>query len=626
MGKSFSRELLQVPSTFDWASQVNADSLSSFFAEAKGRPLVIVGAGGSFTAAELARLLHERRGAFAVAHTPLSFLESKTDLRGAHVLIFTAGGSNPDVVATYDAAAAREPLGIFVVCARRKSKIELRASRSERTRVLVEPPPTGRDGYLATNSLIGFLALTLRALGHALPDHAAVNRALRISDFPELPQRAGVVNVVVLYGDWGRPAAIDLESKLSEAGLGSVMLADYRHFAHGRHNWINKRGESTYVVALVTPESENIAEKTISLLPRSTRVLRLLSRESGAAAVLPLLLRVFALTAWFGKEVGIDPGRPGIPGYGSRIYHLGPQRERVLSDSNVVSVERKLSARGTLDSAEDHKAVIAAGDTFSRRLEQTEFGAVVTDFDGTMIAPGQSGAANLSVPVATFLTSLLRRKVVLYFATGRGDSIAHILRRSLDKKFHSRILVGYYNGGLTQALSDGVPAPEKADHYPALEALRRELMGDPILARQVEPENKGFQLTVKARGAIDYAAAAAVIREVVASYSAHAMRVVESSHSLDVIPQSSNKLNGVAFVQKQIDPALAVLTFGDRGALGGNDFDLLTHPYSLSVDTVSARLGSCWNLAPAGCRNVAGLLYYARWLTVEQERFTLSIR
>src|SRR5207244_3270959 len=74
--------------------------------------------------------------------------------------------------------------------------------------------------------------------------------------------------VIVLYGPETYPAAVDLESKFTEAALGSTQLADYRNFAHGRHHWLAKRGTDTGVLAIVTDGDRELAESTLTLLPR----------------------------------------------------------------------------------------------------------------------------------------------------------------------------------------------------------------------------------------------------------------------------------------------------------------------------------------------------------------------
>jgi hypothetical protein len=619
MGKSFHTELTKLSASLAWAAQADITSLAEFFERARGHLLVTVGAGGSFTTAELLRLLHESRGSAAVAHTPLSFLQSATNLQQAYVVIYTASGNNRDVLATYEVAAAREPLGILIVCGRPGSKIEIKVAGAERTTVFARVLPAGRDGYLATNSLAVFCALTLRAFGQAIP---AAMGGLPMTNLPAKPR----LHYIVLYAGWARPAAVDLESKFSEAGLGGVMLADYRHFAHGRHNWIDKRMAQTAVVAFITPDCMELANKTISLLPSTVPIIRLTTQTEGPSGCLELLLSVFKITDSVGHLVGIDPGRPGVPSYGSRIYHLGPTKEiarRALPD--LPATQRKQSARGTLGESRDFTIVDASRRDYISHLGRALFGALVMDFDGTAMSPGAGSQAVLSIPVRQFFERLLRSKVLLYFSTGRGDSVHAIIANSISSHFHSKVFISYYNGGLTRSLSEPPPKAKDGPHHDRFEMLQDCLLRDPFLREASKSENKGYQLTLKARSIVGFATASTIVKELMAAPTSRGFRVVESSHSLDVIPAETTKLNTVRMAQANLAAGLEVLALGDRGALGGNDHELLTHPLSLSVDTVSGALDSCWNLLPAGCRNVAGLLYYADWMRVTRGGFTLRI-
>ncbi|MDP3072365.1 MAG: hypothetical protein Q8N18_18885 [Opitutaceae bacterium] len=628
MGKPFSTELTRLPSTLRWAEDTDILAFSQFVAKAHGHMLAIIGAGGSFTVAEFARMLHEARGNAAVAHTPLSFLQSDSDLRQSFVLIFTASGGNRDILATYDAAVEREPRGILVVCGRKNSKVERRAATDERSEVFSSAFPAGKDGYLATNSLLSFMMLTLRAFN---PTATALGQSTVGVESPSdlndswLGERPVPAHYLALFGGWARPAATDLESKLSEAGLGSVMLADYRNFAHGRHNWIHKRGEQTVVIAFLTPESEPLARRTLALLPASVRVLRLTTQSEGAAGTLELLLQVFRVTEAIGKKVGIDPGRPGVPGYGRRIYHLGPV---VLPSQHAdtaieASVARKLAARNSSIRSEDRESVMAARANYVTALRQQRFGAFVADFDGTVVHPGASSTTKLLPTVAALLEKLLRARIPVYFATGRGNSIHGVLTGTLGKKYHPLVFVSYYNGSVTLPLTETPPSDTGGPHHEVFEALLRELKSDPVFARRVHPVNKSYQLTLKIKDQADFPLAAARIRETVLASFAEQLRVVESSHSLDVISRATSKLECVRLAQSQLVDAVP-FTIGDRGALLGNDYDLLTHPYSLSVDAVSASLTSCWNLLPPGVRNVAGLVHVGKSLVVRRGYFTMK--
>lgn len=139
MGKPFANELKLLPASFKWAASLAIAPLQNFIAQAQGNLLVAIGAGGSFTTVELARLLHEQRGGTALAHTPLSFIQSKTDLRNAYVVIFTASGNNRDVLATYEAASSASPRAS-------SSSAAERAPRSKRNRRAANAPSSSQSG------------------------------------------------------------------------------------------------------------------------------------------------------------------------------------------------------------------------------------------------------------------------------------------------------------------------------------------------------------------------------------------------------------------------------------------------------------------------------------------------
>ena len=82
----------------------------------------------------------------------------------------------------------------------------------------------------------------------------------------------------------------------------------------------------------------------------------------------------------------------------------------------------------------------------SLRDLQRRRSAVVLDYDGTLCDEADR-CKGLSTPVARELVRLLRAGVMLGFATGRGKSVKVALRKQIPKKYQSRVVVGYYNGG-----------------------------------------------------------------------------------------------------------------------------------------------------------------------------------
>ena len=61
------------------------------------------------------------------------------------------------------------------------------------------------------------------------------------------------------------------------------------------------------------------------------------------------------------------------------------------------------------------------------------------------------------------------------------------------------------------------------------------------------------------------------------------------------------------------------LCIGDKGEWPGNDFELLSSRYSLSVDEVSSDPDTCWNIASLGIKNSDATYEYLRRLQVKRD-------
>ena len=106
MGRPYSTEMHSLPATYRWARTADIGSFKEAVAAVQGLPLIIVGSGGSLSACHLARRLHESR-ARLMAHvlSPLEFLQSPKP-QSAAVMLISAGGSNPDILAAADHASS----------------------------------------------------------------------------------------------------------------------------------------------------------------------------------------------------------------------------------------------------------------------------------------------------------------------------------------------------------------------------------------------------------------------------------------------------------------------------------------------------------------------------------------
>src|SRR5947209_7936706 len=115
MSKSFSNEISRLNDTYQWAAQAPIGQLSEFVQASSNTPLLAVGSGGSLTAAHFAALLHQRSGYVGKAITPLELSYSRDTIRQAAVLLLTAGGGNPDILAALKVAAEAEPMQLMAL-------------------------------------------------------------------------------------------------------------------------------------------------------------------------------------------------------------------------------------------------------------------------------------------------------------------------------------------------------------------------------------------------------------------------------------------------------------------------------------------------------------------------------
>ena len=599
MGRPYSQEMKEMRRTYEWARTSAIGDLAGFVKKRAGRPLYAVGSGGSFTAATLASALHRQGGAVSDCMTPLEFVLGPGLDRRASVMLITAGGNNKDILAAFQTAAGSETC---IVCASTGNRLIRAASEARNATIHAARPPSGRDGFLATNSLASTMVWLARAYSEALSFPYEVPRFDRLGSYDEPEGLSRTKTVSVVYDYWGKAAAVDMESKLVEAGLANVQTSDYRNFAHGRHNWLDKAGDKTCVVALVTPNSCRLADRTLGLLPRSTPVVRLSSSFDGPAAAIDLTLQAFKLVGLFGRARDIDPGRPGIKDFGRKLYGLGFQRgaDYALGPLESLALQRKFgSAGGPAAAARSRQASLRR---FLDRLSRPRFGAVVFDYDGTL-CDDERRFCGPSKKTGSLLSKLAGSGVVVGVATGRGDSARESLAALLPKRHHEHVLVGYHNCAEIGNLADsGVPDPS----LPADERLHAafELIKSKVRPQEVSATARQISIRsadLRARDFADLAQELGVGGDV---------RAVESSHSVDLLAPGVSKLALYDLIRGRLPTGLEILCVGDRGRWPGNDHELLATPYSLSVDDVSEDPTRCWNLLSRDTRGEAGVSEY----------------
>lgn len=610
MGRPYKSELAAVPQTLDWAANADITSVTRIVRAIVSRPLMVIGSGGSVTVCHLlAKLQAEHARQPVRVITPYEFSLQPPDGISS-VLLISAGGANRDILRAAEKASTESYENVCAIIAKGTSPLGRMLAELPHTLTAGFNVPFGKDGFLAVNSLLATSILVMRA-------YASVFENEWIS--PTLPQiREGCIDaalrpsIIVLAAGWSWPAALDLESKFNEAGLGTVVCTDHRNFAHGRHHGLARRAATTGVVALSTPDCRDIADRTLRLIPKSIPRLHLVTDSIGATGAIDLIGQVFQLVDEVADRGEVDPGRPKVAEFGRRLYGLSLPRRRSTSPLIDVWIQRKVSCNVWCTASEQQRNTWRdAYISWAALIGSSRFSGIALDYDGTL-CEAYERAGNPRISVVKALTGVLASGLRLGIATGRGDSVLDALRTSIPERYHSDVVVGLYNGAIIGSLEDVEQRLAHSEHSgrDGLAEVASLLEESTLMGAIAEVRRRHMQLTITERKPLP---AGFLYRHVVEmlSQSAQATEscaVHESGHSVDVILRGVSKLAVVEALQQ--NSGLSVLTIGDQGQFRGNDFAFLSRPESLSVERVSTALDRCWNLASPGSRGTAALRWY----------------
>ena len=601
----FTKKLDTLNETLGALDGFDPRSLSEEMGRCASSAAVAVGSGGSLVAAQYFNRCLESLGTGpASVQTPMEVVVGATDLVNAVVWLFSASAENSDIAAAARAATDRG-CAQLVLCTRNADGSVADWVRSTGGTVLVVPVAEEKDGYLATHSLISTCTALLLGANHAA--HAQTTDVIpklkyRVStqiaerskgnyqtSFAPLAQGA----VLLLISDPAlRPIATLLETSLWETALCPVQLTDMRNFAHGRHTWPHHHSARTLFFALTSALSEpswkSISDALPSDLPSWHAHYALGGRHENLCGIIDGLFWIEAI----GAITGIDPGKPGIAPYGRAIY----KDDALLTTASVMPppVRQKLATalrcEGHVPSARDmHQAYVKKLDT----LKSKDIGAIVLDFDGTVVATNNRLGPPPSGVVDEF-TRLSALGVRIGFASGRGGSLGQQIRAVLPPKVYQDVVIGYFNGGHIARANIDLDQARPA-HNPLIDQVADWLEGRPDLLKAGSVPHKEIQLTIAHD---DLQAPSRFLEDVqdCPLIAEGTVRIVASGHSFDIIPATSSKLRVVEQLQQDIGATKAVLSIGDCGQIYGNDFEFLARDFGVSVDQVCPGLGGTWSL------------------------------
>lgn len=635
MGKPFKKEIEESFSTIKWALEQDIDSVYRRIFRDTSKPLFIVGSGGSLSACHFVASIYQNLGNVAKAITPLDLYYSRFALKEAKILFISSSGRNNDILFAFKMAIQNHANDITTICMRKEAPLTKLANSYSVSKGIEYDIPTRKDGFLATNSLTAFFTILAKASGciNSKEKAIAVTSSFKseIKDFVEKLKFDSTITV--LYGGWSTAIAYDIESKFTEAALGSVLLADYRNFGHGRHHWFAKRKSNSAIVALVTPEEKQIAEKTLNLIPPYIPRLVIASDKEGVNSSIELLIQTYNLVNAVGETFKIDPGRPGVPEFGSKLYHLKYSSfYKQFSNIKLSPVEEyaiiKKTSKSSIHQLQPNELVFWRNkySAFISHLSKAKFASIVFDYDGTLCSYDGRYTGCLPEDITSELIKLLKAGVIIGIATGRGQSVREDLRNSkIPKTYWKNIIIGYYNGADIGSLNEDSCPNTEVKANKKLSKIEADIKKFNLPYSELEIKLRPHQLTIETSDASNWNMIKKLVQNIVMASSDGKLQLLESSHSIDVVVR--NKVSKLNVVNKcvEISGGGNCLTIGDKGQWPGNDYELLATAYSLSVDDVSAHPDSCWNLSSVGLKSTQATMSYLQRINIKKNYFNISL-
>ena len=649
MSDVFTSKLDRICETIMLAADGDHRNLSFALHACASVPVLAVGSGGSAIAAEILAACRTGLGhPPTTVVTPMSFVLDAAGAPGTHAWLFSASGGNPDILAAFDAACAEHGGQVDILTSGHDGPLALRAiERSRRkpgARLHLAPVADPKDGFLATHSAVA--AAVVMTMASDLVAAGSPSRAVRLKQLVEDADRlldsnfrralkTGAIaplsdrdTVFLLHDPHLTAAAVLLETSFWEAGICAVQRADFRNFAHGRHVWLARHPDRTFVIALTCERSRNIWRGIRTDLPGVIPSAEFDFGRPGRGALFEAILSMLGVVEAAGSLKGVDPGKPGVADFGREIFDRHDLREAMSGDD--ASILRKRRASGRADpTVRTMTNWSACRENFASTLAQADIRAIVLDYDGTVV-PTHKRLEPPHPQIVSALTTLADHGILIGFATGRGGSVGNMLRKQLPERLHASVMVGYYNGAYVVPLNVDIEKdPPLADA--GIAKVHSLLCAeDGLFTEGWQPKPGRLQLSIPFERLASRYGGSNRIEEIVENCGGAASQqdgiarllrpaypadtpsgraqVVRSGHSIDVFPGWAGKGKVVEAVRAKLGSIDAhVLRVGDRGEHQGNDYELLADGLGLSVDQVCESEDCCWNLMPPGVSGPDGL-------------------
>ena len=322
--------LKEIPEVLKEAEEIDIAALKEFIMAKPEMPMLFVGSGGQNGA--FPAFLYGMNKGIGVAMTPLQFASlSDATVKNSRIMLLSKSGGNDDI--KYASLRAVELNPENTACITFKDTPEnclLKNLKDTSAKIFLFDEEKIKSGFTSVRGKFLKYAMSYRVFSGVdnvasllnvdlEPVHCFTCELNKVKD--ESVNLERVEHFCVLYGGYGEPVAQDFESVMTEAGVASVQVCDYRNYCHGRFIFPTNHTENdkeprfytnVAMVLFVSPRERNLAERIRELaIPSRTPVITIESEFDSALASLDMLVKSSVLIGYIGEQVQrINPYSP----------------------------------------------------------------------------------------------------------------------------------------------------------------------------------------------------------------------------------------------------------------------------------------------------------------------------
>ena len=343
-GKELASSLLQdAHDVFEFADGLDVSKFSKWIKKHNNLPLICIGNGGKHTS--YPALLYEMMSCVARTVTPLEFASiSPSAIQNSKILLLSSGGKNQDIVYAAQRAlsyASPENIACLTFSDEESNKVSKLLNGKN---VFVYKNPYA-DGFISIRSKILTDAILYRAfsckdsISQFIKDERKYDYRINLRGM--LPNPKEIKHYSVLYSSYGEPVAHDIESTMTESGVASVQICDYRNYCHGRFIFGSNHPQETCMILLITPRERELAKRIReNVLPSNIPIVEITTERNDALATIELLLdSMYFIFDVAERYHGVNPNSPqNLSGIDKRFPISGVKFLSELSNSGEMCI------------------------------------------------------------------------------------------------------------------------------------------------------------------------------------------------------------------------------------------------------------------------------------------------